>query len=63
MAAQGCSERETAAALNLAPATVRNHLQRARRRLDARNTTEAVARAMAAGWLTDTDRPCGATGA
>lgn len=50
-AALGCSEREIAAQLGLATATVRNHLLRARRRLGARNTTDAVVRAMAAGWL------------
>lgn len=50
-AARGCAEREIAAELGIAGATVRNHLQRARRRLGARNTTEAVALTLRAGWL------------
>lgn len=60
LAARGCSEREMALQLGVAPATVRNHLLRARRRLGARNTTEAVVRALRAGWLIEDDEPCGA---
>lgn len=57
LAARGYAEREIAAELSLAPGTVRNHLQRARRRLGARNTTEAVALALVAGWLAEDDEP------
>lgn len=59
-AARGRTEQETAAVLGIAPATVRNHLVRARQRLGAHNTTEAVARALVAGWLAvqfDADTP------
>lgn len=51
VAAAGETECEIAATLGIAPATVRNHLLRARACLGARNTTAAVARAQAAGWL------------
>jgi DNA-binding CsgD family transcriptional regulator len=46
-AAAGCTERETALRLGIASATVRGHLARARERLGARSTCQAVALAVA----------------
>ena len=46
-AAAGCTERETALRLGIATATVRGHLARARERLGARSTCQAVALAVA----------------
>lgn len=50
-AAEGCSERETALRLGVSASTVHSHLERVRRRLGVRNTTAAVAQAVAAGWI------------
>jgi len=55
-AAAGCTERETALQLGIAVATVRGHLARARGRLGARSTCQAVAVAVALGWI---DVSCG----
>jgi DNA-binding CsgD family transcriptional regulator len=51
LAAAGCTERETALRLGIATATVRGHLARARERLGARSTCQAVALAVRAGLL------------
>lgn len=50
-AAAGASVAETAAALHLAPGTVRNYLNSGIRRLGARNKTDAVRAARETGWL------------
>ena len=50
-AAAGCTERETALRLGIASATVRGHLARARERLGARSTCQAVALAVASGLI------------
>jgi two-component system response regulator DesR len=42
---------ELAAALNLSPGTVRNHLSSVMQKLDARNRGEAVQRAEQHGWI------------
>lgn len=55
-AANGSSVGETAAALELAPGTVRNYLGSGVRKFGARNRIEAIAVARAKGWLCD-ERP------
>ena len=51
LAAAGSTERETALRLGIASATVRGHLARARERLGARSTCQAVALAVALGMI------------
>jgi DNA-binding CsgD family transcriptional regulator len=51
LAARGMTWRQIALALEIAPSTIRGHLSRARERLDAHNTTHAVAKAVAAGVI------------
>lgn len=51
LAAQGLTKVEAAEALGLAESTVKRHLERARRRLGARNTAHVVAIAVRAGWV------------
>lgn len=50
-AAQGGSTAEIGASLFLSPATVRNYLSNAIRKLDARNRTDAMRIARERGWL------------
>ena len=50
-AAAGCTERETALRLGIASATVRGTLARARERLGARSTCQAVALAVTWGLI------------
>ncbi|THA23588.1 LuxR family transcriptional regulator [Streptomyces sp. RKND-216] len=50
-AAAGAPVAETAAALHLAPGTIRNYLNPGIRRLGARNKTDAVRAARETGWL------------
>jgi len=49
--AQGGSNREIAAALGIAPATVRDYVSSLCRKLVAANRTEVVARAIALGLI------------
>lgn len=51
LAALGCTDREIARALTLSVHTVHEHLERVRERLEARNTTHAVAIALGAGLI------------
>jgi DNA-binding CsgD family transcriptional regulator len=51
LAAAGCTERETGRRLGIATATVRGNLARARERLGARSTCQAVALAVALGMI------------
>jgi DNA-binding CsgD family transcriptional regulator len=53
LAAAGCTEREAALRLGIAVSTVRGHLARARARLGARSTCQAVVLALKAGLLED----------
>ncbi|MFC4019305.1 LuxR C-terminal-related transcriptional regulator [Micromonospora sp. GCM10011542] len=50
-AARGLRSKEIAAALFLAPGTVRNHMSTLLRKTGARNRWEAVRRAQDAGWI------------
>jgi DNA-binding NarL/FixJ family response regulator len=49
--AEGCSNRAIAAQLDVGEATVKSHVSRVMRKLDARSRTQAVARAREAGML------------
>lgn len=50
-AADGLSERETGQRLGIAAVTVAHHLARARRKLGASSTAQAVGMAVAQGWV------------
>lgn len=49
--AEGCSTGEIAHRLDLSHSTVRHHVERARRQLEARNHAHAVAIALRKGWI------------
>jgi two-component system response regulator DesR len=51
VAARGCSVKEIAGELAIAPGTVRNHLSRILAKTGARNRIEAITIAREAGWL------------
>jgi DNA-binding CsgD family transcriptional regulator len=51
LVAHGCTELETGRRLRIATATVRGHLARARARLNAQSTCQAVALTVAAGLI------------
>jgi LuxR family quorum sensing-dependent transcriptional regulator len=50
-AAEGLAEAETARRLGISVVTVAHHLARARRKLGASSTAQAVGIAVACGWL------------
>lgn len=61
-AANGFVAVETAAVLDVAPATVRVHMEAARRRLDAKTIAHAVALAIGAGLIDPMNIPSISTG-
>ncbi len=55
--AEGKSNRQIVRAIGISPSTIRVHIRRAVMRLGARNRTQAVARAVAAGYVVVPDFP------